>query len=173
MHCCASSAAKEEALIPWTRDPSGRLQSQQKSEFRRTTDLPCHATQIRQPLAPVRCGRVLSTSLNRLQGRTLVWSLRSGWTVAPIALLQLAAFPDGLLTNHRCQMPLRAMPLSVRFGSDSDVAARNREVRFTPVSGHRRPQRLCPKSCHEEETFAEQRARSASIVAMPVRWPGA
>src|SRR5260221_9027712 len=41
MHCCASSAAKVEALIPWTRDPSGRRQSQQKSEFRRTTDLPC------------------------------------------------------------------------------------------------------------------------------------
>src|SRR5258705_10760398 len=39
MHCCASSAAKEEALIPWTRDPSGRLQSRKKSEFRRTTDL--------------------------------------------------------------------------------------------------------------------------------------
>src|SRR5260370_18782212 len=117
MHCCASSAAKEEALIPWTRDPSGRLQSQQKSEFRRTTDLPCHATQLRRALAPVRLGRVPSTTLNRLQGRTLVWSLRSGWTVAPIALLQLAAFPDGLLTNHRCQMPLRATPLSVRFGS--------------------------------------------------------
>src|SRR5258707_4267170 len=28
------------------------------------------------------------------------------------------------------------------------------------------------EKCHEE-TFAEQRARSASIVAMPVRWPGA
>src|SRR5260370_6601128 len=95
MHCCASSAAKEEALIPWTRDPSGRLQSQQKSEFRRTTDLPCHATQLRQALAPVRLGRVPSTTLNRLQGgRTLVWSLRSGWTVAPIALLELAAVPD-------------------------------------------------------------------------------
>jgi hypothetical protein len=43
----------------------------------------------------------------------LVWSFRSSWTVAPIASLQLAAFPDRSL-NHRCQMPLRAMPLSVR-----------------------------------------------------------
>src|SRR5882757_8525671 len=85
------------------------------------TDLPCHATQLRQALAPVRLGRVPSTTLNRLQGRTLVWSLRSGWTVAPIALLQLAAFPDGLL-NHRWQMPLRAMPLSVRFGVIRDRA---------------------------------------------------
>src|SRR6266851_1840256 len=40
MHCCASSAAREETLIPWTSDPSGRRQSQQKSEFQRTTDLP-------------------------------------------------------------------------------------------------------------------------------------
>src|SRR6267154_5441209 len=115
MHCCASSAAKEEALIPWKRDPSGRPQSRQKSEFQRTTDLPCHATQLRQALAPVALGRVPSTTLSRLQGRTLVWSLRSGWTVAPIALLRLAAFPDGLL-NQRCQMPPLAMPLSVRFG---------------------------------------------------------
>jgi hypothetical protein len=38
MHRCTSSAAKEEAPIPWTRDPSGRPQSQQKSEFQRTTD---------------------------------------------------------------------------------------------------------------------------------------
>jgi hypothetical protein len=38
MHCCTSSAAKEQALIPLTRDPSGRLQSQQKGEFRRTAD---------------------------------------------------------------------------------------------------------------------------------------
>jgi hypothetical protein len=48
--------------------------------------------------------------------------LRSGWTVAPIALLQLAAFPDGLL-NHRCQMPLRAMPLSVRFQTEKSGLA--------------------------------------------------
>jgi hypothetical protein len=33
-------------------------------------------------------------------------------------------------------------------------------------------QRRMSVSCHEE-TFAEQRARSASIVAVPVRWPGA
>src|SRR5258705_13422563 len=39
MHCCASSAAKEEALIPWTRDPFGRLQSHEKSNLRWTTDL--------------------------------------------------------------------------------------------------------------------------------------
>src|SRR6266481_637797 len=46
MHCCASSAAKEGALVPWTHDPSGRLQSQQKNELRRTTDLPCHASTV-------------------------------------------------------------------------------------------------------------------------------
>src|SRR5258706_6594217 len=46
MHCCASSAAKEEALIPWTRDPSGRLQSRKKSEFRRRTYLPCHVSTV-------------------------------------------------------------------------------------------------------------------------------
>src|SRR6266850_6026400 len=104
MHCCASSAAKEEALIPWTRDPSGRLQSRQKREFRRTTDLPCHVSTVQ---IGARSGKTGSSSiykqLKRLQGRTLVWSFRSGWTVAPIALLQLAAFPDGLLiTDARC-----------------------------------------------------------------------
>src|ERR1700736_3642152 len=100
MHCCASSAAKEEALIPWTRDPSGRRQSQQKSEFRRTTDLPCHASTVQ---IGARSGKIGSSSvygqLKRLPGRTLVWSFRSGWTGPPIALLQLAAFLDRSL-NH-------------------------------------------------------------------------
>src|SRR5258705_9576563 len=73
MHCCASSAAKEEALIPWTRDPSGRLQSRKKSEFRRTTDLPCHVSTVQ---IGARSGKTGSSSiyrqLKRLQGRTLV-----------------------------------------------------------------------------------------------------
>jgi hypothetical protein len=37
--------------MPWTRDPSGRSQSQQKSEFQRTTDRVTPA-QFRQALAP-------------------------------------------------------------------------------------------------------------------------
>src|SRR5260370_37733295 len=72
MHCCASSPAKEEPLIPWTRDPSGRLQSQKKSEFRRTTDLPCHASTVQ---IGARSGKIGSSriyrQLKRLQGRTL------------------------------------------------------------------------------------------------------
>src|SRR5882762_739740 len=86
MHCCASSAAREETLIPWTSDPSGRRQSQQKSEFRRTTDLPCHANtaQIGACSGKIGSGSIYR-QLKRLQGRTLVWSFRSGWTVARIA----------------------------------------------------------------------------------------
>src|SRR5258707_13378872 len=86
MHCCASSAAREEALIPWTSDPSGRRQSQQKNEFRRTTDLPCHANTVQIGACSGKIGSgSIYRQLKRLQGRTLVWSFRSGWTVARIA----------------------------------------------------------------------------------------
>jgi hypothetical protein len=102
MHCCTSSAAREEALIPWTRDPSGRPQSQQKSEIRRTTDLPCHASTIRIRARSGKTGSSsISRQLQRLQGRTFVWSSRLGWSVAPIALLQLAAFPDPIAKSQR------------------------------------------------------------------------
>src|SRR5260370_31029771 len=46
MGYCALPGAREGVRIPWTRDPSGRLQSQQKNELRRTTDLPCHASTV-------------------------------------------------------------------------------------------------------------------------------
>src|SRR6267142_7212729 len=86
MHCCASSAAKEETLIPWTSDPSGRRQRQQKSEFRRTTDQPCHANTVQVGACSGKIGSgSIYRQLKRLQGRTLVWSFRSGWTVARIA----------------------------------------------------------------------------------------
>src|SRR5260370_42047317 len=74
MHCCASSAAKEEALIPWTRDPSGRLQSRQKSEFRRTTDLPCHVSTVQ---IGARSGKTGSSSIYRQPFKGELWYGRS------------------------------------------------------------------------------------------------
>src|SRR6266851_2746948 len=53
MRYCALSAAREGVRIPWTRGPSGRLQSREKSEFRRRTD-PTVSRRIRA-LSPTPC----------------------------------------------------------------------------------------------------------------------
>jgi len=52
-----------------TRDPSGRPHSQQKSEFRRTTDLPCHANNTVQIGA--RSGKIGSSTLRSAAPRSI------------------------------------------------------------------------------------------------------
>src|SRR5712664_1277441 len=124
MHCCVSSAAKEEALIPWTRDPFGRPQSHEKIEFPWTTDLPSsrHHSSDRRSL-PVILGRVASTDSSSAFKGELCYGRSDQVGQSLVShLRQLAAFPDRS-ANHRCQMPLRAMPLSVRFVPVAAVAA--------------------------------------------------
>src|SRR6267142_6300763 len=104
MHCCASSAAKEEALIPWKRNPSGRLQSQQKSEFRRTTDLPCHANTVQ---IGARSGKIGSSSIynssSAFEGE--LWYGRSDQVGQPLRshCFSLSPFRTPLLKHRMAQ----------------------------------------------------------------------
>src|SRR5260370_14406681 len=121
MHCCASSPAKEERLIPWTRDPSGRLQSQKKSEFRRTTDLPCHASTVQ---IGARSGKIGSSriyrQLKRLQGRTLGVAVLITLDSRSDRVASACRLSGPVAKLQGARWPLRAMPLSDRFGSNAE-----------------------------------------------------
>jgi hypothetical protein len=78
--------------MPWTRDPSGRLQSQQKGKFRRTTDF-----------------------------KGELWYRRAGQTGQLLRSLGFSLPHSGPIAKSQCQMPLRETPLSVRFVSKAPL----------------------------------------------------